>query len=431
MSFPASPSNGQIVTVNNIAYVYAIATNSWTRSVQAANVSIGAVLSDNYKYANGAPFISTTIANTNEIVANISGGADVGMSLTATGVSAGNYGSATSIPTIVVDSKGRVTSITSNAVSTTISLTGTSGTGSIAGGGTLTFASTNGVTASVSSSTITIGTPQDVRTTASPTFTGLQTTTSVSTNFSTANAVITGGSLNSTPIGASTASTGAFTTLTATTTATRNGRNLMAMFTGTSAPASPINGDEWYNSGSDILYKYVFDGTNSQWVDLTSPLYNASTSATASTLALRDTNGNLTATNFIGVASSAKYADLAEVYTSDAEYAPGTVVVFGGTEEVTVTTRSHDTRVAGVVSTNPAYLMNSEATGLPIAFTGRVPCLVNGPVSKGDLLVTSSIPGVAQRIDNSLYNPGCVIGKALGENASNTLTTIEVVVGRF
>lgn len=197
------------------------------------------------------------------------------------------------------------------------------------------------------------------------------------------------------------------------------------------APSSPSPGAEWYRPATDILYKYVYDGTSYFWIDLTSPLYNANTSAIANTLVLRDSGANVSATNFIGVASSAKYADLAEKYEADTFYSPGTVVVFGGTAEVTTTTISHDTRVAGVVSTNPAYLMNSEADGVPVAFTGRVPCQVKGPVNKGDLVVSSSIPGVAQRIDNTLYKPGCVVGKSLSSVDSNEIAVIEVVVGRF
>jgi hypothetical protein len=107
------------------------------------------------------------------------------------------------------------------------------------------------------------------------------------------------------------------------------------------------------------------------------------------------------------------------------------VVIFGGTEEITVTNISHDPRVAGVISTNPAYLMNSETTGLPVAFTGRVPCLVQGPVTKGELLVTSNKPGVAHAIDNTQFVPGCVIGKSLENITTNKIATIEVVVGRF
>jgi hypothetical protein len=129
-------------------------------------------------------------------------------------------------------------------------------------------------------------------------------------------------------------------------------------------------------------------------------------------------------------ATSAQYADLAEYYKSDADYPPGTVVVFGGAEEITISNKSHDTRVAGVISTQPAYVMNSSCPGLPVALTGRVPCQVQGPVAKGDVLVTGTALGIAQKI-GSEYQPGCVLGKSLGEIADNSVSVIEVVVGRF
>ena len=135
--------------------------------------------------------------------------------------------------------------------------------------------------------------------------------------------------------------------------------------------------------------------------------------------------------NIYGTAIHAAYADLAENYTADAEYAPGTVVVFGGDKEITVTTTSHDTRVAGVISTDPAYLMNGATVGLPVAMTGRVPCQVQGPVTKGQVLVTSATAGVAEAIDNTRFLPGCIVGKALGAINTNSIETIEVVVGRF
>jgi hypothetical protein len=135
--------------------------------------------------------------------------------------------------------------------------------------------------------------------------------------------------------------------------------------------------------------------------------------------------------NVYGVSVQAKYADLAERYEADAEYEPGTVVIFGGDKEITVSTRSHDTRVAGVVSTDPAYLMNAANPGLPVALQGRVPCRVQGPVTKGDVVVTSDTPGVAQRIDNSRFLPGCVVGKALESINTDSIETIEVIVGRF
>jgi hypothetical protein len=133
--------------------------------------------------------------------------------------------------------------------------------------------------------------------------------------------------------------------------------------------------------------------------------------------------------NIYGNAIRAKYADLAECYESDEDYAPGTVVIFGGEKEITISTQSHDDRIAGVVSTDPAYLMNAEG-GLPIALTGRVPCQVIGPISKGDKLVASGTPGYAMRLDKNLYEPGCIIGKSL-EDFIGAEGIIEVVVGRL
>jgi hypothetical protein len=140
----------------------------------------------------------------------------------------------------------------------------------------------------------------------------------------------------------------------------------------------------------------------------------------------------ITGGTFSGVSTTAKYADLAENYLADAEYAPGTVVVFGGDKEITASNRTHDKRVAGVVSTKPAYLMNSDLVdSIPVAFTGRVPCLVRGPVEKGDPLVTSDTYGVATALNTDLFTPGCVLGKALESIVDNSIQTIEVAVGRF
>jgi hypothetical protein len=134
------------------------------------------------------------------------------------------------------------------------------------------------------------------------------------------------------------------------------------------------------------------------------------------------------------LASSAQYADLAEKYTADADYAPGTVLEFGGDQEVTATTISHSPRVAGIVSTQPSYILNdglvSDHTAM-VSLTGRVPCLVQGPIAKGDRLVASDVVGHAQRLDPAQYEPGCIIGKALEDYPSTAIGTIEVAVGRF
>ena len=133
-------------------------------------------------------------------------------------------------------------------------------------------------------------------------------------------------------------------------------------------------------------------------------------------------------------ATTAQYADLAEMYVADQDYPAGTVVEFGGKFEITASTQTHSTRVAGVVSTNPSYLMNSAQEGtdvLPVALTGRVPCRVVGTIRKGDRLVASPFSGVAMALDNRLYEPGCIIGKALEAYDSIADGVIEVAVGRF
>jgi hypothetical protein len=134
------------------------------------------------------------------------------------------------------------------------------------------------------------------------------------------------------------------------------------------------------------------------------------------------------ATEFKGVASSAYYADLAENYVSDESYKPGVVVQFGGDYEVTIA-RNKTPKVAGVVSTNPAYLMNSLQEGehvVAVALQGKVPCKVAGYVSKGDLMVSGG-QGYAIACDNPKI--GTVIGKAL-EDFHGEFGVINIVVGR-
>ena len=128
-------------------------------------------------------------------------------------------------------------------------------------------------------------------------------------------------------------------------------------------------------------------------------------------------------------ATSAQYADLAEIYESDSSYEVGTVVIFGGEKEITIGTSGNDTRVAGVISENPAYLMNSKADGLPVALQGKVKCKVAGFIRKGDMLAThNSFPGVAKKISEPTC--GAILGKALEDYDSTEIGTINIVVGR-
>jgi hypothetical protein len=123
-----------------------------------------------------------------------------------------------------------------------------------------------------------------------------------------------------------------------------------------------------------------------------------------------------------------KNADLAENYQADAAYEPGTVLDFGGTQEVTVSA-ADSRKVAGVVSTAPAQLMNGALSGLnvvAIALQGRVPCKVVGMIRKGDILVSAGFGYAKVSYDP---RPGQIIGKALADFTGQK-GTIEVAVGR-
>ena len=133
-----------------------------------------------------------------------------------------------------------------------------------------------------------------------------------------------------------------------------------------------------------------------------------------------------------GTVTSAQYADLAEKYLADNTYPPGTVMVFGGTHEITNSTQSYDSKIAGIISTNPAFIMNNELEGgQDLGLTGRLPCRVKGQIQKGDMVTSSDTPGVAMKLDPTQYVLGCVIGKALENYDSQEEGVIEVVVGRL
>ena len=129
-------------------------------------------------------------------------------------------------------------------------------------------------------------------------------------------------------------------------------------------------------------------------------------------------------------ATSAQYADLAEMYEADQFIPSGTVVCFGGNKEVTVCSEDASRRVAGVISTNPSYIMNAGLQGdcvVAVALTGRVPCRVTGAVRKGDMMVSTG-DGRARAEENPAT--GSVIGKALAD-FDGADGVIEVVVGRL
>lgn len=463
---------------------------------------------DNTVYGRGIYDFSNRVVSSSNGTGNLTI-TGAGISLTATGPGATTVGSSTSVPVITTDAYGRVVALTSSAISTSFSVSGTSGTASVSGGSTLSFASTNGVTIAVGSTYANISTPQDLRTTASPSFSSVTvTSTAESTSAITGALQVAGG-----------VGIGANIYVAGTSTLKGNvniGGNLvvsgLSVSIGTSdlsiqdpiinlhtfANLQPLtsndssdiglkfhyydNADshafigrasdtgylEWYAKGDDE--GNVFVGTHygtikggAIW------LANTTISTSTTTGALRVDGGAGIAGNlyigggagtaivhtghilpsanlsynlgsptawystFYGVSTQARYADLAENYQADAIYEPGTVLMFGGENEVTLAD-ADTTAVAGVVSTNPAHLMNGALQGarvVPIALQGRVPCKVIGPVAKGDMLVSAGFGFAKTAPDRQLgMRFGQAIGKSLENVEPGVKATIEVVVGR-
>jgi hypothetical protein len=182
---------------------------------------------------------------------------------------------------------------------------------------------------------------------------------------------------------------------------------------------------------------------------LTSGLITATGAITGSSLSVSTGNvtcGNILNANGNGVgnignsstyfntvfaqATTALYADLAECYMADADYEPGTVVMFGGTAEVTVCNKDSCAEIAGVISTNPAYKMNAGLDSehvATVALIGRVPVRVQGPVRAGAMMVSAGNGRARAEVNPAM---GTVIGKAV-QSFLGEYGTIEIVVGRL
>jgi hypothetical protein len=159
---------------------------------------------------------------------------------------------------------------------------------------------------------------------------------------------------------------------------------------------------------------------------------SATDEATANSIVARDGSGNFAAGIIDAISTRAQYADLAERYEADKDYEPGTVVVFGGEKEITVTEELSDYRVAGVVSTAPAYLMNvSEETEsfLPIALRGKVPVKVVGHVKKGDILITSGVAGYAVSAeDGRQVSAASIVAKSIEDKFTDDPGVVMAVI---
>jgi hypothetical protein len=180
---------------------------------------------------------------------------------------------------------------------------------------------------------------------------------------------------------------------------------------------------------ADNADRIFIDRTNARvdtaWNDSTASTQyrTARLTATSYSIAARDVSGNITANIFNGTATAARYADLAEKYLADRDYAAGTVVMIGGAKEVTAS--DVNTRAIGVVSADPAFMMNKDLEGgIYIALKGRVPCKAYGSVQKGDRLIAGP-GGTAMAAHGNYANVFAIALESTGTQADNT---IEVLV---
>ena len=182
-------------------------------------------------------------------------------------------------------------------------------------------------------------------------------------------------------------------------------------------------------SGGNILTSGV--ASAGSLVTSTKLTVNSSDGVTAITNGGTDSVGNIGensakfntihAVTFSGVSTTAKYADVAEQYLADQEYEPGTVVSIGGVYEIT--SCGLGDYPAGVISTDPAYLMNSGLTaGLPVALVGRVPVRIFGSVIKGQK-VYSDLHGRASKNAD-----GQLVGISLEDNADEGEKLVECML---
>ena len=259
---------------------------------------------------------------------------------------------------------------------------------------------------------------------------GSGTVTATTTNSLTLGSYLTGGSFNGS--GAVTAAVDATTTNTASKVVARDASGNFAAGTITATLSGAATTAGTVTTAAQPNITSVGTLTTLTVSGATSVTGNSALTTTNITSGANTTAGYMTGnwTLTTGSKFNATYADLAEMYISDAEYGPGTVLIFGGDKEVTLSNAHDSHAVAGVVSTKPAYLMNAGCEGehtVELALQGRVPVKVHGPVAKGDLMVSG--PN-GHAVANNMARAGTIIGKAL-ENFSDDHGVIEIAVGRF
>ena len=368
------------------------------------------------KIDNGAVSVidltqNQTITLTGDVTGTGTGAITTTLSNTA--VVANTYGGADAIPQFTVDAKGRITAAANIAISTSGISNGTSniaipvvnGNVNTTAGGNLTFVVTS--TGANSAGTLNATGNATVGNLSATNITGTLTTAS-QTNITAVGTLTSLDVTGNVSTGNVSGATGTFTNVAGTlSTASQNNITSVGTLTSLTVTGNVSGGNLTVSTGTVSVGNIV--NTNANGV------------------------GNIgTATNYFNTvhaqATSAQYADLAEYYAADADYAPGTVVILGGEKEITVTVTRADARVIGAVSTNPAYIMNAQSPGVAVALRGRIPVNVVGPVTKGDSLVTSQTPGFAESIGTDCTYGQSVFAKSLETNLEPGKKTVEVLI---
>ncbi len=429
MAWPVSPTNGQQTTIANVLYQYNSSLGVWTK-VQLAQPPY--ISDGNNVTISGNLTIPGTMSAASFSVANVSVG-----NITATGnITAVNFNG---------NVVGNLTGIASNASFATLSATantvaGANVTGqvpyaaianSVSGGnvsGQVNFAATaNSIAGANVSGAVALATSA---TSAASANSVAGANVSGQVNFAAVANSVAGANVSGT-VATATVATSATTAATVTTAAQPNitsvGTLTSLTVSGNTTTGGLKTDNYYYANGVSISFAGTYSNSN---VAAYLPTYTGTVGATALTTGANSTAGSITGnwTLTAGSRLQATYADLAEYYEADQTYSPGTVVEFGGEKEVTLA--SDGTRkVAGVITTNPAYIMNATCPGIlaAIALQGRTPCKVRGVIKKGDMLISGG-NGFARPESSPLI--GTVIGKALQDHSGGE-GVIEVAVGRI
>ena len=390
-------------------------TISASGNITGGNLLTGGLISSTGNITGGN-VLGTRVSGTNGDFTNVSGNGSALTALTATNIASGTLAQArlanasltVNGVSIALGGSGTVTATATGTLTIGTGLGGTSYNGStgvtITNTGVLSLANGGGITASVSTGAVTLGSTATNNNTA-----GAIVARDGSGNFSagTITASLSGTATNATNVTGTSGTLGFSTSGITIGSGGQAGPQVQSQGGGAAVISLHRPGAYAINMGLDTDNVFKIGG----WSD------------GANVYRMQVTSGGV----ITGTATSARYADLAEKYRSDAAYEPGTVLDFGGDAEVTFSTQDSSRRIAGVVSTNPAHLMNSMLESeftVDVALAGRVPVKVQGLVHKGDMLVSAGNGRARAEADPKL---GSVIGKAL-ENFADGEGTIEVLI---